>query len=183
MLQGNPPQTPAMLAAGQADLGMATEALAGTPGLRTIPVFDWEHVIVFPARHPLEKFVRHPERISLKELARYPIVTYESHFTGRGKIDAAFAAAGIEPSIVLEAIDADVIKTYAAAGMGVGIVADIATRSSSDGLIAAKCGHLFGRNTTYLAVKQGAYLRGFVYAFIELVAPGWDRKRVEQALR
>jgi len=183
MLQGNPPQIAAMLAAGQADLGMATEALAGTPGLRTIPVFDWEHVAVFPAPHPLERFVRHPERLTLKELSKFPIVTYETHFTGRGKIDAAFAAAGIEPSIVLEAIDADVIKTYAASGMGVGIIADVATRNHTEPLLAVKCGHLFGRNTTHLAVKQGAYLRGFVYAFIELVAPGWDRRRVEHALR
>jgi len=183
MLQGNPPQIAAMLAAGQADIGMATETLSETAGLKSIPVFDWEHVAVFRTPHPLERVARHPERITLRELAKYPIVTYESHFTGRGRIDAAFAAAGIEPSIVLEAIDADVIKTYAAAGMGVGIVADIATRHSTDGLASVKCGHLFGRNTTYLAVKQGAYLRGFVYAFIELVAPGWDKKRVEQALR
>jgi LysR family transcriptional regulator, cys regulon transcriptional activator len=42
---------------------------------------------------------------------------------------------------------------------------------------------LFGRNTTRLAVKQGAYLRGFVYAFIEMAAPGWDRRRVEHAFR
>jgi LysR family cys regulon transcriptional activator len=110
-------------------------------------------------------------------------VTYETHFTGRGKIDAAFAAAEIEPSIVLEAIDADVIKTYVSSGMGVGIVADIATRNNSQDLVAAKVGHLFGRNTTHLAVKQGAYLRGFVYAFIEMVAPGWDRRRVEQAFQ
>jgi LysR family transcriptional regulator, cys regulon transcriptional activator len=183
MLQGNPPQIAAMLAAGQADVAMATETLAGTPGLKTIPVFDWEHVVVFPPTHPLERFVRHPERLTLKELVKYPIVTYETHFTGRGKIDAAFAAAGIEPSIVLEAIDADVIKTYALSGMGVGIVADVATKNSTQDLVAVKCGHLFGRNTTHLAVKQGAYLRGFVYAFIEMVAPGWDRRRVEQALR
>jgi LysR family transcriptional regulator, cys regulon transcriptional activator len=184
LLQGNPPQIAAMLAAGQADVGMATETLSDTPGLKSIPVFEWEHVVVVPPSHPLVRFSRHPERLGLKELAKYPIVTYESHFSGRGRIDAAFAAAGIEPSIVLEAIDADVIKTYVVAGMGVGIVADIATQNDSDDLVALKCGgHLFGRNTTRLAVKQGAYLRGFVYAFIELVAPGWDRRRVEQALR
>jgi LysR family transcriptional regulator, cys regulon transcriptional activator len=183
MLQGNPPQIAGMLASGQADLGMATETLSETPGLKTIPVFDWEHVAVFRTPHPLDRFARHPARISLKELAKYPIVTYETHFTGRGNIDAAFAAAGIEPSIVLEAIDADVIKTYAAAGMGVGIIADIATRNHMEDLVALKCGHLFGQKTTYLAAKQGAYLRGFVYAFIEMVAPGWDRRRVEEALQ
>ncbi len=183
LLQGNPPQIAAMLAAGQADLGMATETLAESPGLRSIPVFEWEHVLVVTAKHPLARFAKSSARIGLKDLAKFPIVTYEGHFSGRGRIDAAFAAAEIEPSIVLEAIDADVIKTYVTAGMGIGIVADIAAQNHSDDLVAVKCGHLFGRNTTRLAVKQGAYLRGFVYAFIELVAPGWDRKRVEQALR
>jgi LysR family transcriptional regulator, cys regulon transcriptional activator len=183
LLQGNPPQIAAMLAAGQADLGMATETLADTPGLRTIPVFEWEHVLVVLPAHPLARFARNPSRLGLKELARYPIVTYEGHFSGRGRIDAAFAAAEVEPSIVLEAIDADVIKTYVLAGMGVGIVADLAAQNHASDLVAVKCGHLFGTNTTYLAVKQGAYLRGFVYSFIELVAPGWDRRRVDQALR
>jgi len=183
LLQGNPPQIAAMLAGGQADLGMATETLAETPGLRTIPVFEWEHVAVVMASHPLARFARGAPRVSLKDLAKYPIVTYEGHFSGRGRIDAAFAAAQIEPSIVLEAIDSDVIKTYVLAGMGVGIVADIATQNQADGLVAVRCGHLFGTNTTRLAVKQGTYLRGFVYAFIELAAPGWDRRRVEQALR
>jgi LysR family transcriptional regulator, cys regulon transcriptional activator len=184
LLQGNPPQIAAMVAAGQADIGMATETLAETPGLKSIPVFDWDHVVVVKAPHPLERYARHPERLTLKELAKYPIVTYESHFSGRSRIDQAFAAAAIEPSVVLEAIDADVIKTYVIAGMGVGIVADLATENLSEGLVAVKCGgHLFGHNTARLAVKQGAYLRGFVYAFIELVAPGWDKKRVEQALR
>jgi len=183
LLQGNPPQIAAMLAAGQADVGMATETLADAPGLKSIPVFDWEHMVVVTRPHPLVRLAKHPERLTLKELAKYPIVTYEAHFSGRSRIDAAFAAAGIEPSIVLEAIDADVIKTYVLAGMGVGIVADLAAQKHSEELVALKCGHLFGRNTTRLAVKQGAYLRGFVYAFIELVAPDWDRRRLEQALR
>jgi len=183
LLQGNPPQIAAMLAGGQADLGMATETLAETPGLKTIPVFEWEHVLVVPSGHPLSRFARAPSRLALKDIAKYPIVTYEVHFSGRGRIDAAFAAAEIEPSIVLEATDADVIKTYVQAGMGVGIVADLAAQTDSPDLVAISCGHLFGKNTTSLAVKQGAYLRGFVYSFIELVAPGWDRRRVEQALR
>jgi len=179
LLQGNPPQIAAMVASGQADVGMATESLASTPGLSSIPVYEWEHVAVVPADHPLARFAAHPEKLTLKELAERPIVTYEAHFSGRTRIDAAFAAAEIEPSIVLEAIDADVIKTYARAGLGVGIVAGVAD-VNSEGLAVIPCGHLFGRNTTRLAVKQGAYLRGFVYSFIEMVAPGWDRRRLEQ---
>ncbi|SPJ18118.1 HTH-type transcriptional regulator cbl [Burkholderiales bacterium] len=183
LLQGNPPQIAAMVASGQADVGMATETLADTPGLVSIPVYQWEHVAVVPAEHPLARFAAHATRLTLKELGRHPIVTYEMHFSGRSRIDAAFAEAGIEPSIVLEAIDADVIKTYARAGLGVGIVAGVATEHNSDGLVVIGCGHLFGRNTTRLAIKQGVYLRGFVYSFIEMVAPGWDRHRIEQQFR
>ena len=180
LLQGNPPQIAAMVASGQADVGMATETLADAPGLDSLPVFQWEHVAVVPADHPLARHAGHPGRLTLKELGKYPIVTYESHFSGRGRIDAAFAQAEIEPSIVLEAIDADVIKTYARAGMGVGIVAGLATAHNSEGLTVIGCGHLFGPNTTRLAIKHGAYLRGFVYAFIEMVAPGWDKHRMEK---
>ena len=43
-------------------------------------------------------------------------------------------------------------------------------------------GHLFGTNVTHLAVKQGAYLRSFVYTFIELFSPTLNRKLVEQAM-
>ncbi len=184
LLQGNPPQIAAMLIGGQADVGIATETLADTPGLDTIPVFRWEHVAVVPAGHPLARFAAHPGKITLKDLGRHPLVTYEAHFSGRSRIDQAFADAEIEPSVVLEAIDADVIKTYAQAGLGVGIVAGLATdrngSGSANGLTVIPCGHLFGPNTTRLAVKQGAYLRGFVYAFIEMIAPGWDRRKIEE---
>ncbi len=182
LLQGNPPQIAAMLIGGQADVGIATETLADTPGLDTIPVFRWEHVAVVPAGHPLARFAAHPGKITLKDLGRHPLVTYEAHFSGRSRIDQAFADAEIDPSVVLEAIDADVIKTYAQAGLGVGIVAGLATdrTGSANGLTVIPCGHLFGPNTTRLAVKQGAYLRGFVYAFIEMIAPGWDRRKIEE---
>ena len=84
---------------------------------------------------------------------------------------------------MLEAIDADVIKTYVQIGMGVGIVAGVAVDARRDGLVVLPCGHLFGRNVTRLAVKEGTYLRGFVYSFIEMLVPGWDKRRIEEAFR
>jgi LysR family cys regulon transcriptional activator len=180
MLESNPPQIAAMLANGQADVGMATETLADAPGLASIAVYDWQHVAVMPRGHALAKFQTTPGKLTLKDLARNPIVTYETQFAGRSKIDAAFAAVGIEPSIVLEAIDADVIKTYVQGGMGVGIIAGVAVDHQRDGLVVLPCGHLFGTNTTRLAVKRGAYLRGFVYSFIELLVPTWDRQKLAE---
>jgi len=179
MLEANPPQIAAMLQHGQADVGVATESLADAAGLLSIPVYDWQHVAVVKPDHALAKFAATPGKLALKDLARHPIVTYEHQFAGRAKIDAAFAAAAIEPSIVLEAIDADVIKTYVHIGLGIGIVAGVAVDAGRDGLVALPCGHLFGRNVTRLAVKEGTYLRGYVYSFIELLVPGWDKRRFE----
>jgi LysR family cys regulon transcriptional activator len=65
--------------------------------------------------------------------------------------------------------------------MGVGIIAGVAADLARDNLAVLPCGHLFGKNTTRLAVKHGAYLRGFVYSFIELIAPGWDKRKLEEA--
>ncbi len=181
LLQGNPPQIVSMLMHGQADIGVATESLADAGGLLSIPVYDWQHVAVMKADHPLAKFATTPGKLTLKDLARHPLITYEQQFSGRSRIDAAFAEVGIEPSIVLEAIDADVIKTYVHLGMGVGIVAGVAVDARRDNLVLLPCGHLFGRNVTRLAVKEGTYLRGFVYSFVEMLVPGWDKRRIEEA--
>ncbi len=180
LLEANPTQIAAMLVNGEADVGIATESLAESPGLLSIPVYEWQHIACVPAGHPLAKFINKPEKITLKDLARFSIVTYESHFAGRSRIDAAFAAAGIEPNIVLEALDADVIKTYVEVGLGVGIVAGMAVDPPRDGLVALPCGHLFGTNVARLAVKQGTYQRGFVYSFVEMLVPGWDKRRLQE---
>jgi LysR family cys regulon transcriptional activator len=180
MLESSPPQIATLVASGLADVGIATESLADAPGLKTIPIYEWQHVVIVPPGHALAKFAAHPGKLQLKDVARHPLVTYEAHFAGRTRLDSAFAAASIEPSIVLEAVDADVIKTYVRAGIGIGIIAGVALDAARDGLVPLPCGHLFGRNTTRLAVKDGAYLRGFVYQFIELLAPGWDKRRLDE---
>jgi LysR family transcriptional regulator, cys regulon transcriptional activator len=183
LLQANPLQIVSMLTHGQADIGVATESLADSPSLLSIPVYDWQHVAIVKADHPLARFATTPGKLTLKDLARHPLITYEHQFAGRSKIDEAFSQAKIEPTIVLEAIDADVIKTYVQVGMGVGIVAGVAVDSQRDGMVVLPCGHLFGRNMTRLAVKEGTYLRGFVYSFIEMLVPGWDKRRIEEAFR
>lgn len=176
--QGSPQQVADMLARGEADVGIATEALAERPGLVTLPCYRWTHSVVAPPGHPVLQ-----GRPSLQRLAQVPLITYESGFTGRGQIDNAFAAEGLGPRIVLRAMDADVIKTYVELGLGIGIIASVAYEAERDlRLRAVDAGHLFGVNVTRLAVRRGTYLRGYVYAFIESFAPTLRRAVVEQAL-
>ena len=122
-------------------------------------------------------------RLALEDLARYPIITYDPAFTGRTHIDSAFATRELKPDIVLSAIDADVIKTYVELGMGVGIVATMAFDPKRDrSLRSLEAGHLFGTNTTRVAVRRGRLLRGYAFAFIELFAPHLSRQVIEKAL-
>lgn len=179
LLQGNPRQITDMVRNDQADIAIATEALTSAEGLVSLPCYQWEHVVVVPPDHPLMQ----AKNVTLEEIASYPLITYDAAFTGRNKIDHAFELRQLKPDIVLEAIDADVIKTYVELGMGVGIIAGIAFDAERDrGLRALPAGHLFGTNVSRVALKQGAYLRGYVYTFIELLAPTLNRKLISQVM-
>lgn len=176
--QGSPKQVAGMLLSGEADIGIATEALTQYEQLVTLPCYRWTHSVVVPPNHPLLD----GQALTLQRLARYPLVTYDAGYTGRSHIDEAFAREGLKPSIVLTAMDADVIKTYAELDLGVGIVASIAFDEERDrNLRAIDAGHLFAVNMTRLAFRRGAFLRAYVYAFIETFAPPLTRRVVEQA--
>jgi LysR family cys regulon transcriptional activator len=176
--QGSPKQIAQMLLAGEVDVGIATEALGDYPQLVALPCYRWTHSVVVPPGHTLLD-----APLTLEALTRHALITYDTGFTGRTKIDKAFEARGLAPNIVLTAMDADVIKTYVQLGMGVGIVAGIAYEAERDTqLRALDAGPLFGINLTKLAVRRGSYLRGYVHAFIESFAPTLARGVVEQAL-
>lgn len=178
--QGSPRQVAEMLLSGEADIGVATEALAHYEQLVALPCYRWTHSVIVPPGHAL---LQRDGPLTLSRLARFPVITYESGYTGRTHIDEAFARAGLKPSIVLSAMDADVIKTYVELGMGVGIVASIAFDAERDRTLRAiDAGALFEVNLTRLAIRRGSWLRGYVFAFIEAFAPTLTRQVVQQAL-
>lgn len=178
--QGNPAQIADMVLHDQADIAIATEGISRDRGLVSLPGYQWQHVVVTPPDHPLLE----RKHLTLEDLMAYPLITYDPNFAGRPKIDKAFELRQLQPDIVLEAVDADVIKTYVEIGLGVGIVAGVAFDPERDrNLRTIPVGHLFGMNVSRVAVKQGAYLRSYIYTFIELLAPSLNRKMVEAAMR
>jgi LysR family transcriptional regulator, cys regulon transcriptional activator len=178
--QGSPEQVARMVIDEVAEIGIATEALPDQRELVTLPCYEWQHMLVLPTDHPLVK----KERISIEDLAPEPLVTYHPAFTGRTRIDHAFEQRKLQPRIALEAIDADVIKTYVRLGLGIGIVAEMAVREegSHDGLAVRPLGHLFGQNIARVAFKRSAYLRNFVYTFAELLSDRLDRNLIAKAM-
>jgi LysR family cys regulon transcriptional activator len=178
--QGSPDQVARMLIDEVAEIGIATESLAQYDELVTLPCYEWQHMLVMPADHPLAR----QKNITLEELAGQPLITYHPSFTGRTKIDEAFAAKRLHPRIALEAIDSDVIKTYVRLGLGVGIVAEMALRDdgTNTDLVTLPAGQLFGMNVARVAFKRSAYLRNFVYKFAELVSDKLNRDLITKAM-
>lgn len=176
--QGNPQQVCDMVLNGSADIAIATEAIADNPELVMLPCYQWNRCVVATPRHPILR----EQPLTLEAIARYPLITYDDAFTGRGQINKAFLGRGLRPNVVLTAIDSDVIKKYVEMDLGIGILARMAYDPEEDrklGMIDAS--HLFESSTTRIGIRRNAWLRGFVYAFIELFVPSLTRRVVEAA--
>ncbi len=176
--QGNPRQVCEMVLEGNADIAIATEAISDYDDLVMLPCYQWNRCIVATPRHPILQ----EQPLTLEAIARYPLITYDDAFTGRSLINKAFLGRGLKPNVVLTAIDSDVIKTYVAMDLGIGILARMAYEAEEDrklGMVDAS--HLFESSTTRIGIRRNAWLRGFVYTFIELFVPALRREIVDAA--
>ena len=177
--QGNPRQVCEMVLDGTADIAIATEAIADYDELLMLPCYQWNRCVVATPRHPILR----ASPLTLEAIARYPLITYDDAFTGRGLINKAFLGCGLKPNVVLSAIDSDVIKKYVEMDLGIGILARMAYDPAEDrrlGMVDAS--HLFESSTTRIGLRKRSWLRAYVYAFIEGFAPHLSRPMVEMAL-
>lgn len=179
MHQGTPQQISEAASRGDADFAIATEALHLYTDLVMLPCYHWNRSVIVRQDHPLLQL---GEKITIEDIAQHPIVTYVFGFTGRSELDKAFAAKGLEPKIVFTATDADVIKTYVRLGLGVGVIASMAMDKTLDkDLVAIDASHLFEASTTKIGFRKGAFLRTYMYDFIERFAPHLTKEVVEKA--
>ncbi|WP_299727015.1 HTH-type transcriptional regulator CysB [uncultured Endozoicomonas sp.] len=179
MNQGTPIQISEMAADGSVDFAIATEALELFNDLVMMPCYRWNRCVLVPRNHPLAQI----SELSLKDIARFPLVTYVFGFTGRSKLDEAFMNEGLSPRVVFTATDADVIKTYVRLGLGVGIVAKMSYDSELDqDLVPLRADHLFEPSITKIGFRRGTFLRGFMYDFIEAFAPHLTKDVVQEAV-
>lgn len=178
--EGDPHRIAELLQRGEADLGIATEALANAPGLVSLPAYSWNHCVIVPREHALLGV----KPLTLKALCEFPLITYDPAFSGRTRIDEGFRRAGVVPNLVLTAVDSDVIKTYVSLGLGVGIVAEMAVDANRDCALAIlPAGHLFGANTTRIALRRGAHPRRFALVFAQMLSPSLTAETLALASR
>jgi LysR family cys regulon transcriptional activator len=144
-----------------------------------MPCYRWNRCILVPKNHPLAAL----QHVTLEDVAKYSLVTYVFGFTGRSKLDDAFAEHNLTPKVVFTATDADVIKTYVRLGLGIGIVAHMAYDPEVDtDLVAIEAAHLFDASITSIGFRKGTYLRGYMYDFISAFAPHLTRDVVDKIM-
>jgi len=178
--QGNPTQVSTMVISGEADIAIATEAIEHFHELVMLPCYEWNRCIVVPPKHALLK----NKKVTLEAINQYSIITYDSAFTGRSRINQAFETKGMEPNIVLTAIDSDIIKTYVELGLGIGILANMAFDHKRDSnLRSIDASHLFESSTTRIGINRNSYIRSYIFDFIEMFAPHLTKSTVMAKLQ
>lgn len=179
MRHADPERIVAMLLSGDADIGVTTNDPPKVRELIVLPCREFQRLVIVPRGHKLLQ----SKRLTLKELARYPLVTYEPAFTSREIVVRAFEKQGMEPKVVLSAIDADVIKTCVEQGLGIAVLSEVTFDPERDRhLRAIPAGHLFDPSVTKIWLCRNHHVRRYTYDFIEMCAPRWSRSNVEHAM-
>jgi LysR family transcriptional regulator, cys regulon transcriptional activator len=162
-----------------ADFAVASGQSELFDDLLTLPVYHWERIIVVRPEHPLAVL----ERVTLADLASFPIISYTHSFDAGSDQSKAFAKAGVQPNVVFSAEDPDVIKNYVRKDMGIGIIACMAyDRERDSDLVAISATRLFPSCTTWIGFRKDRFLRDYMYAFLELMVPGVERHKIDEII-
>src|SRR6195256_4233563 len=102
---------------GRVDAGLLTLPVAESD-LVTVPVLHEELLLVTTPTHPLAR----RRKVAPRDLAGHPFVLFEVGSATRKVIDQFFATEKIEPTIVMDTENVEIIKAMVKTGMGIGIV-------------------------------------------------------------
>lgn len=164
---------------GKADLAIISTSGAEPEDGIAIPLFRWHRQVLVPMAHPAaESGV--PD---LQVLARWPLLTYESANFPESSLRRTFEAAGLEPQLAMTARDADLIKTYVRAGLGMGVVAEMAVSAINDAdLRVWPAPTELPECVTWAVVPRGGVLRDYTRALLLALAPQLDRHDLRRVI-
>jgi DNA-binding transcriptional LysR family regulator len=167
------------LAHGAADLAVLSTAGQVPDGGLAVPLFRWRRMVLLPRAHPLASLGRAP---TLVELSRYPLVSYESSIRPESSLRCAFASEGVEPQLAMTARDADLIKTYVRAGLGVGLLAEMALGVEDADLKVLPAPDALPECTAWAVLPRARVSRDYALELIHAVAPQLDRHDLRRVL-
>jgi len=180
IFQGSPSQIEEQLITGKFDIGICTKSTQFNNQLLYLKTYPIYRCLIAPNDHPL---IRKKE-LSLKDIAEFPLIIYDSSLSSGSVIVNTFNQNKIATNIVLTATDAEVIKSYVNSGLGVAIIQEIAFDKKQDiNLDKRSVDHLFSISNTNILINRSNYIRSHMYDFIELLDPKWTRSKIEAQLK
>jgi DNA-binding transcriptional LysR family regulator len=171
----------AQLVRGEADFAVISTS-GDTPddGGLAVPLYRWRRVVLVPRAHPLASLGRGP---TLAELAAHPLVSYESSTRADSSLRRAFVRQGLEPRLAMTARDADLIKTYVRAGLGVGVLAEMAVDAREDAdLVALPAPGELPECIAWAVLRRERVLRDYALELLHALAPQLDRRDLRKVL-
>jgi LysR family cys regulon transcriptional activator len=174
---GTPPEVKEWIRAGTVDIGIIPFDEFDLKDIVVLPCRTYDRVVIFPKGHPLAK----KKNPTIADLAKYSFVGYSSGYSTRNAVQHAFQQAGLAPTVILSASDADVIKDCVGLGLGIAVISSVVLDPSRDkelGSLSVK--HLFPSSLTCALFQRRRYLRRYEYDFIKMVSPRWTRAIVER---
>jgi len=180
---GPPSQILAGVTAGTIEIGLCTLPDTVPRGLVSVKAYDIDRCLIVPPRHPLLKLAR-TGKVTMEQIARWPLITYDSSFTSGAVVQGEFRRHGITPWVVMRAMDASIIKAYVAAGVGVAVLQKMAFSAALDkDLRSIPVDHLFPSSSAMISLRRDHLLKKFAFDFIQMVAPEWSREAIDAQLR
>ena len=167
------------LARGDADIAVISTSGAIPTGGLPVPLYRWRRVVLVPRQHPLAKRARAP---TLAELAAEPLVSYESSTRADSSLRLAFTAEGLQAHFAMTARDADLIKTYVRAGLGVGVLAEMAVDAREDSDLVALPAPALPECIAWAVLPRERVLRDYALELLKALAPQIDRRDLRRVL-
>jgi DNA-binding transcriptional LysR family regulator len=129
-----------------------------------LPTFSYDPMLITPLDHPLSRLAR----VTLKDVAEYPLILPPRHLTTWRMVDFVFRKYHLAHRVVLEAGGWEVIKRYVEAGLGVSIVTAICL-TGQESLTAVPFHRYFPRRTYGIVLRKGKPLSPSAAHFLELI--------------
>lgn len=169
-----------LLARGEADVAVISTSGDAPAGGIAVPLFRWRRVVLVPQAHSFASGSTPP---TLEQLAGEALVSYESSVRADSSLRRAFAQQGLEPRIAMTARDADLIKTYVRAGLGVGLLAEMAVGADDlHSLRALQAPDVIPECTAWAVLPRERVLRDYTLSLLTSVAPQLDRTDLRRAV-
>ncbi|QDH68847.1 LysR family transcriptional regulator [Lysobacter alkalisoli] len=165
---------------GGSDIVLVSTAGERVPPGVAIPLFCWKRVVLVPRAH---RFAGLRRPLTLEEMACEALVTYDSSRRQDSSLRRALAQAGLEARFACSAQDADLIKVYVRAGLGVGLLGELAVEQADrENFAVLEAAPALPECVAWALLPPGCVARDYTLDLIKLLAPQLDLGEIRQAL-